>query len=224
MRNWPGWTRPELRAAPRYADRPAAGRVLAAGLAERTWHDPVVLGLVRGGVPVAHEIALALDAELDIVVARKIGAPGHEELGVGAVTASGPAVYERATLDALGLSVEGLAAACARERAEARRREQLYRGARPAPSLAGRDAIVVDDGIATGVTARAALRAVRERAPRRVVLAVPVCAPEAEFDVELICPHRPPDFRAVGRWYTDFEQVTDDEVLALLGGRGGTGR
>ena len=219
MRNWPGSTRPDRPAVPRYADRRAAGRALAAELAGREWHDPVVLGLVRGGVPVAHEIAVVLAAELDIVVARKIGAPGHRELGVGAVTATGPAVYEPATLTALGLTAEGLAGACAAERAEARRREELYRGARPATALTGRDAILVDDGIATGVTAKAALRAVRERAPRRVVLVAPVCSPEAAqaCEVELICPRRPSDFRAVGRWYRDFEQVTDDEVLALLG-------
>ncbi|MET9800649.1 phosphoribosyltransferase family protein [Streptomyces sp. NPDC006368] len=206
-------------------DRREAGRELAARLAERqrdgTLTDPIVLALPRGGVPVADEIATALGAPLDVLVVRKIGAPYNPELGVGAVAGEAPPLYDRRTLAALGLTEERLAPTVARERTELRRREELYRGGRPMPDVRGRTVVVVDDGLATGVTARAALRAVRNMAPARVVMAVPVCAAEAarlvaaEAD-ELVYLHQPRPFSSVGQWYLDFDQVGDDEVIRTL--------
>lgn len=203
-----------------FADRADAGRVLAEALRPGRWCDPLVLGLARGGVPVAHEVARALGAGLDVAVARKIGAPGHREFGVGAVTADGEPIFDADALRSLGLTPDDLAGTCAAERREARRRLAVYRSGRAA-RLSGRDVLVVDDGLATGVTARAALREVRSRAPRRLVLAVPVGAAQAlrqlrgEAD-RVVCPHRRDDFRSVGRFYRRFDQTTDAEVLALL--------
>ncbi|MCP2163752.1 phosphoribosyltransferase [Goodfellowiella coeruleoviolacea] len=203
-----------------YADRREAGRQLGRLLAEARWHRPVVLGLARGGVPVAAEVAEALHAPLDVMVARKIGAPGQPEYGIGAVTAAGRPVYDEAALSALGLREADMAATCTRERQEARRRLASYRRDTPL-DRAGRDVILVDDGLATGVTARAALRALRQEHPARLVLAVPVGAPQAVHHLsreadEVICPLQPAQFRAVGQWYEDFTQVTDAEVTAAL--------
>jgi predicted phosphoribosyltransferase len=206
-----------------FADRVDAGRRLAARLHGMAWSDPVVLGLARGGVPVAREVAAALSAPLDVVVARKIGAPGRPELGVGAVTADGPPRYHAYALARLGLTPADLHDACERERAEARRRLLLYRGDRERLPVAGRDVLLVDDGLATGVTARAALGELRAEHPRRVVFAVPVGAPEsgaelrAEGEVdEVVCVAAPAVLGAVSRWYRDFTQTRDDEVLAAL--------
>jgi putative phosphoribosyl transferase len=209
----------------RFADRSDAGRVLARALAERSWTDPLVLGLARGGVPVAFEVAAALGGELGVAVARKIGAPGHPEYGVGAVTAAGAAIFDEDALRTLGLTPEDLAEKVAAERQEARRRLELYRDG--PTRFEGRDVLVVDDGLATGVTARAALREARGQHPRRLVLAVPVGAADSvralEADADLVvCPHPRTDFRAVGRFYGHFEQTTDDQVVELL--RGQTGR
>jgi predicted phosphoribosyltransferase len=202
----------------RFANRREAGRALAARLAEQAWHDPVVLGLPRGGVPVAAEIARALGAELDVVVARKIGAPDHPEYGVGAVTADSAPIYDPAVLKALGLTEEQLAGTCDRERTEAARRTALYRGDRPPLEVAGRDVLVVDDGLATGVTARAALHWVDRLGPNRVVLAVPVAAREslATFGTPVVALLVPHSFGAVSRWYDRFEQTSDAEVLEVL--------
>ncbi|MGV9455597.1 phosphoribosyltransferase [Streptomyces sp. NPDC003635] len=204
-----------------FRDRGHAGRELAQELRSRDLENPVVLALPRGGVTVAQEVARVLDAPLDVLVARKIGAPFQEELGVGAICGDDPPVFDDLTLGRLGLSRDELAPVVARERAELHRREELYRHGRPALDLHGRTVIVVDDGLATGATARAALRWIRGRSPRRVLLAVPVGSPEGlglmsrEAD-EVICPHRPVDFMAVGLWYEDFEQLTDADVLAAL--------
>ncbi|MFF8828127.1 phosphoribosyltransferase [Streptomyces sp. NPDC015131] len=209
----------------RFRDRGEAGRELAARFTE--WRrqgrldDPVVLGLPRGGVPVAAEIAAALHAPLDVLVVRKIGAPYNPEVGIGALAGDRPPVFDERALAVLGLAPERLAARVEAERAELRRREELYRGGRPAPRLRGRTVVVVDDGLATGATARAALRAVRASGPARLLLAVPVCSGQAltalrgEAD-EIVYLYQPPYFEAVGQWYDDFAQLTDAEVVRAL--------
>lgn len=201
----------------RFANRQEAGRALAARLATQPWHDPLVLGLPRGGVPVAKEVATHLNAELDVVVARKIGAPGHPEYGVGAVTADSEPFYDAKVLRALNLTEEQLCHTCDRERAEAARRTALYRRDKPL-AIRDRDVILVDDGLATGVTARAALKWVTEREPKSVTLAVPVAAGESlhAFTTPIVAILVPKHFGAVSRWYERFDQTTDDEVLSAL--------
>ena len=205
----------------RFANRRDAGRRLAEQLRRLDLDDPVVLGLPRGGVPVAYEVACALDAPLDVMVARKIGAPFQPELGVGAIAEGGVLVFDEATLRSLRLEVAQLDATVAREHIELQRRVEHYRGGAQPPDLAGRSAVVVDDGLATGVTARAALRAVRRASPARLVLAVPVGPPDAgEFmrpDAdEIVVLEMPAHLAAVGQWYDDFAQTADEEVIALL--------
>lgn len=201
----------------RFANRQEAGRALAARLATQPWHDPLVLGLPRGGVPVAKEVAEKLNAELDVVVARKIGAPGHPEYGVGAVTADSEPIYDRRVLRALNLTEEQLGRTCDEERAEAQRRTALYRGGKPL-TIEDRDVILVDDGLATGVTAKAALHWITQRKPRSVTLAVPVAAKDSlsTFTIPVTAILVPRHFGAVSRWYERFDQTTDDEVLSAL--------
>ncbi|GAA3524657.1 phosphoribosyltransferase family protein [Amycolatopsis ultiminotia] len=208
----------------RFRGRADAGARLAAALVPAQWHDPVVFGLARGGLPVAAPVALRLRAPLEPAVARKVEAPGRPELGVGAVAPDGPPYLDRAGLAAVGITEDELVAALGRARAEARDRVHRYLGDRPAAEVTGRDVLLIDDGVATGSTAIAALRALREQEPDRIVFAAPVGAPEAleklagEAD-EVVCLLRPSRFRAVGEWYADFEQTTDAEVSSLLGAR-----
>ncbi|MDP8970289.1 MAG: phosphoribosyltransferase [Actinomycetota bacterium] len=205
----------------RFKDRLEAGRQLAAELRRAKLVDPVILALPRGGVPVGFEVARSLDAPLDVVVVRKIGAPFQPELGVGAVAEGGDALLDEDALQRLGLTREDLEETIAAERAELERRLLRYRGDRPAVPVEGRSAVVVDDGLATGGSARAALQAVRRRGPSRLVLAVPVSPPETaerlSIDAdELVCLATPEQFMAVGQWYQHFDQTSDETVIELL--------
>ena len=206
-----------------YADRRDAGRILAAQVLDEIGvaDDTVVLALTRGGVPVGAEVAAALQAPLDVLVVRKLGVPGHEEYAMGAIATGGFQILNEATIADLGVSEEDVAAVAAGERDELKRRETLYRGHRPPLSVVGRRVVLVDDGLATGASMRAAIRALRAQKPRILIVAVPVGAPEACDEIErqvdaLICPLRPDPFYAVGLWYRNFEPTTDDEVRVAL--------
>ncbi|MDP9427035.1 MAG: phosphoribosyltransferase, partial [Actinomycetota bacterium] len=196
-------------------DRTDAGRRLAARLAGYGDSEPMVLALPRGGVPVGAEVSRTLGAPLDIFIARKLGAPGQPELGIGAVAQGGVLVVNERIVRGLTLSEEHVRRAAEDELREVGRRLRLLRGDRPEPEVRDRTVILVDDGLATGATARAAILALRERRPKRLVLAVPVCPPRTadllrpEVD-ELMVLDTPADFYAVGSYYEDFEQVTDD--------------
>jgi putative phosphoribosyl transferase len=211
----------------RFADRVEAGRRLGAALEHLRDQDVVVLGLPRGGVPVAAEVASALGAPLDVIVVRKLGTPGHEELGMGAIGEGGVRVLNDDIVSTVGASAEQLAAVEAAERTELERRASRFRGDRPRLDLTGKTAIVVDDGIATGSTAIAALQVARALGATRTVLATPVAphgierriAPYADDFVALDTPRW---FSAVGQFYDDFDQTTDAEVMASLAGRHGT--
>jgi putative phosphoribosyl transferase len=182
---------------------------------------PIVLALPRGGVPVGYEAARALGAPLDVFLVRKLGVPGQRELGMGAIAPGGVMILNGEVIRLLGITREQVDRVAAEEFAELERRMRAFRGNRPMPEVRGRTVILVDDGLATGVTARAAIRALRELGPKRVVLAVPVCAPETatalrpEVD-ELVCVQSPDDFLAVGYWYHRFDQTSDNEVVVLL--------
>ena len=207
----------------RFADRHAAGRELAARLSGLAAEDPVVIGLARGGVPVASEVARALGAPLDVLVVRKIGAPGNPEYGIGAIAESDVRVLNQQDVARLLVSVEELESAVARARAEIDARVRRYRGGRSPIDVRGRSVIVVDDGLATGGTARAALRALRARGPSRLVLAVPVGAADSAESLrkeadEVVCLLEPELLWAVGAWYQHFEPTRDAEVVSLLAG------
>jgi len=205
----------------RFADRREAGRRLAAQLRSFEAGDPVVVGLPRGGMPVAAEVAAALDAPLEFLAVRKLGAPHNPEYGIGAIAEGGTRVFDQEALAVLGIEGGLLDQIVAAETAELRRRVEAYRREREPLPMKGRTVIVVDDGVATGVTDTAALRAIRRRRPRRLVLAVPVCAPDAlarlqaEAD-EVVCLIAPEQLQGVGQWYRDFAQVSDAGVIAVL--------
>lgn len=200
-----------------FADRADAGRQLAAALESELGEDAIVLGIPRGGIVVAAEVARALDLPLTAAVVRKLGAPAHEEYAVGAI-ADGVRVVDPDAVRRAEVSPEQLSAVEDRERAELARRQRLFAGSRV--SAAGRTALVVDDGVATGATAMAACRALRAQGAARIVLAAPVApadwTPDPTVVDEYVCPHRMRDFWAVGRFYADFSQTTDAEVVRLL--------
>ncbi len=205
-----------------FRNRREAGQVLASLLAGyRGRPGVVVLGLPRGGVPVAYEIATALHAPLDVMVVRKLGVPGHEELAMGAIASGGVQVINEEVVRHLGLTPGIMASVAAIEQQELARREQAYRGKRPPVTIEGRTVILVDDGLATGSTMRAAVAALRRRHPTRVVVAIPTAAPEPceelkrEVD-EIVCVMIPTPFYGVGEWYEEFDQTSDEEVRDLL--------
>jgi putative phosphoribosyl transferase len=207
---------------PLFHDRFQAGDVLARKLRKVLIDpNPLVLGLPRGGVPVAYEIAQKLHADLDIFLVRKIGVPGQEELAMGAIASSGTRVLNKRLIAHLGISPAVIEQLTAREQQEIERREKLYRGDRPALSIKGRTVILVDDGLATGASMLAAVRAVRSQQPKRVIVAVPVASRDAcdEFKQhvdEVVCAYTPAPFHSVGVWYEDFSQTSDAEVQELL--------
>jgi putative phosphoribosyl transferase len=206
----------------RFRDRKDAGRQLAAKLAAYAGDPSVlVLGLPRGGVPVAFEVAAALQAPLDVFVVRKLGVPGHRELAMGALASGGVRVLNPEVINALHIPAAMIDAVAAQEQQELDRQQQAYRGEAPFPSITGRTVIVVDDGLATGSTMRAAVRALRQSHPARVVVAVPVGAAETcrslarEAD-QVVCCSVPETFYAISLWYEEFSQTTDQEVRDLL--------
>jgi putative phosphoribosyl transferase len=210
-----------------FDNRGEAGRALARLLADviaadqAGQHDIVVLALPRGGVPVAAEIARELGATLDVFLVRKLGTPGHPELAMGAIASGGIRVLNEEVVTALGIPAAHIDAVAAREQAELERREAAYRHGRPLSPLSGKTVILVDDGLATGSTMKAAVQAVKQEKPARVIVAVPVGAPETCRELrsmadQVVCAHMPTSFSAVGEWYRDFSQTTDEEVVRLL--------
>jgi predicted phosphoribosyltransferase len=205
-----------------FLDRREAGRTLGAELASYAGrNDVTVLGLPRGGVPVAFEVALALNAPLDVFLVRKLGVPGHEELAMGAIASGGVRVLNSSVIQQLRISAGDIERAANREERELRRREVAYRGDRPSLDLHGRIAILVDDGLATGSSMRAAVEAVRMLAPARIVVAVPVAPSSTAQEMrriadDVVVVASPEPFEAVGRFYEEFDQTTDEEVRELL--------
>jgi putative phosphoribosyl transferase len=206
----------------RFRDRAEAGRALAHALSRYAGRDDVVvLALPRGGVPVGYEVAKELGAPLDVFLVRKLGVPGHEELAMGAIATGGVLVLDERVLRWLGINEDQIQKTLARELDELRRREATYRDGRPLPDLKGKTVILVDDGLATGASMQAAAGAVRRHEPARIVVAVPVASRATcdrfrdEVD-EVVCAVTPEPFYAVGNWYEDFSQTSDDEVRELL--------
>jgi predicted phosphoribosyltransferase len=205
-----------------FLNRRQAGAALAASLASYAGRpDVIVLALPRGGVPVAYEVATSLGAPLDVFLVRKLGTPGHQELAMGAIATGGVRVLNQDVVRWYGIPEGAIDAVARREQVELERREREYRQDRPPRNLQGRTVILVDDGLATGSTMRAAVEAVRQQQPARVIVAVPVAARDTcrefqEVADEIVCARTPEPFSAVGQWYVDFSQTTDDEVRALL--------
>jgi predicted phosphoribosyltransferase len=205
----------------RFRHRAEAGERLAERLSSVPLEAPVILALPRGGVPVGFEVARRLGAPLDVIVSRKVGSPDHPEFGIGAIAEGGVVVADETALRMLGITQEGFDALALREQPELDRRVRLYRGDRALPDLERHDVVLVDDGLATGVTAHAAIRSLERAKARRVVLAAPVCAADSAVALgrvadEVVCVMTPARFNAVGQWYDDFDQTTDREVLRLL--------
>jgi len=207
----------------RFRDRTEGGQRLASLLRRYAGRDDViVLALPRGGLPVANEVARALDAPLDVFIVRKLGVPWQEELAMGALASGGIRFVNQEVVDMYGIGAEDVERATGEQQVELERREKLYRGDRPPPDLAGKTVILVDDGLATGSSMRAAVNAVRTQRPAAVVVAVPVAAPETcelfrTIADDVVCAMTPEPFQAVGLWYQDFTQTTDDEVREILG-------
>jgi putative phosphoribosyl transferase len=206
----------------RFRNRADAGRALAERLRDYAGRDDVlVLGLPRGGVPVAYEVAMELDVPLDVFLVRKLGVPGREELAFGAIASGGAVVLNEEVVRSLRIDEASARAVAERERAELARRAEAYRGTTDPPDVEGKTVIVVDDGLATGASMRAAVEALRQLGPRRIVVAVPAAARQtceelrAEVD-EVVCALTPEPFLAVGMWYEDFSETTDDEVRERL--------
>ncbi|NLW99558.1 MAG: phosphoribosyltransferase [Actinomycetales bacterium] len=205
-----------------FADRSDAGRQLARAVTKvSAGRSPLVLALPRGGVPVALEVARALDAPLDVLVVRKLGMPGYEELAMGAIAGGGAEVINEDVVRSYGVPEAAIQAVREREQAELARRERAYRGDRPPLHLRGRDVVVVDDGVATGATIRAAVAALRQAGVGHITVAVPVAAPDVARQLareadELVCLALPEPFGAVGRFYDRFDQTTDEEVRRAL--------
>jgi predicted phosphoribosyltransferase len=206
----------------RFRDRVDAGRVLARELEDYKGRpDVLVLALPRGGVPVAFEVARELGVPLDVFVVRKLGMPGHEEYAIGAIATGGVRIINEEAISTFGVTDAEIEAVTAEERLELERRERRYRDGRAAPDIAGKTVILVDDGLATGSTMRAAVEALRQEEPARVVVAVPTAAPETCQEIaalvdDMVCAMTPEPFYAVGLWYDDFGQTTDEEVHDLL--------
>jgi putative phosphoribosyl transferase len=206
-----------------FADRESAGEALADALEGRSWEGPVlVLALPRGGVPVAARVAQRLDAPLDVMLVRKLGLPGQPELAMGAIATGGVRILHDEVTRGLRVPETVIEEVARSEEAELVRRERAYRGTRPAPDIPGHTVILVDDGLATGSTMRAAIAALHRLSPAAIVVAVPVAPPDTAARIsrevdDLVCLATPEPFMGVGRWYRDFAQTTDEEVRALLG-------
>jgi predicted phosphoribosyltransferase len=205
-----------------FRERREAGRLLAELLAEYSGrHDVIVLALPRGGVPVGYEVARKLGAPLDVFVVRKLGLPSQPELAIGAIASGGVRVLNRELVEGLGIPEEVIDQVARREQEELRRRERLFRGERPPPDLRGKTVILVDDGLATGSTMRSAVRAIKQQSPAQVIVAVPVAARSTCEELQdvvdkVVCAVTPFPFFAVGQWYADFRETSDEEVRELL--------
>ena len=205
----------------KFKDRYAAGKILAKQLATYHHKNTIALALPRGGVPVAYEIAKALAVPLDVFIVRKLGVPGHEELAMGAIASGGATYLNKAIIEQLDISDETLKEVKSSQEKELQRRDALSRGGKPFPDVCGKTILLIDDGIATGATTRAAIKALKLQHPERIVLVVPVASSstlaEIENEVdEIICPLKPINFYAVGLWYEQFSQTSDEEVAHLL--------
>ncbi len=206
----------------RFEDREEAGRLIGGMLEKYGGEDVILLGLPRGGVPVAYAAAKVIDAPMDIFQVRKLGTPGHEELAMGAIASGGVKVLNDEVLRSINVSDEEIESVARKEQEELERRDQKYRGDRPMPRIEGRTVILVDDGLATGSSMRAVVKAIKTLNPAKIVVAVPVAAPEVceqftQIVDEVICVRTPTPFQAVGLWYENFGQTTDEEVTEILG-------